>query len=79
LPDEIPLLNGKVILRPDDNGSFDELVLYDRAGGTCILHAEMMDKGVLWIGIYPPGETKRRVVMWIRAKGNKLSVNAQED
>jgi hypothetical protein len=79
MPDEIPLIGGKILLRPDDNGSFDELLLYDRKGGHCIVHAEMMDKGLLWIGIYPPGETKRRAVMWIGAEGNKLSVNAQED
>lgn len=79
MPDEIPLIDGKILLRPHPDGSFDELLLYDHDGGTCILHAEMMDKNCLWIGIYPPGETKRRAVMWIRAKGNKLLVNAGED
>lgn len=71
-------IDEKMELRPRDNGSFDELVMYDKPGGECIVHAEMMDKDCLWIGFYPPGEKDRRVVMWIRAKG-KLFVTAQED
>lgn len=72
------LIDGKVELRPMPDGSFDELVLYDAAGGKCIVHAEMMDNNCLWIGFYPPGEPKRRVVMRIRARG-KLTVSAGED
>jgi hypothetical protein len=72
------LIDGKVELRPHSDGSFDELVLYDAPGGKCIVHAEMMDRNRLWIGFYPPGETERRVVMWIGAKG-KLTISAEED
>lgn len=75
---ETLLLDGKVKLRPDEKGGFDELLVYDKDGGTCFVHAEMMDDNCLWIGIYPPGEKERRVSMWIRARG-KLSINAFED
>lgn len=74
---ETKLIDGKVLLRPREDGSFDELVLYD-ADGKCIVHAEMMDGNRLWIGFYPPGETERRVVMWIGAK-SKLTISASED
>jgi hypothetical protein len=74
---ETLLLDGKVILRPRDTGKFDELILMD--GEDCIVHAEMMDSGCLWIGIYPRGETKRRVDMWIRVKGRNLQVRVEED
>lgn len=71
------VIDGKVELRPRPSGKFDELVLRDKPDGECIVHAEMMDKGCLWIGIYPPGETAgRRVSLWIRAEKGKLSVNA---
>ena len=73
---EVKLLDGKIILRPDDEGKFDELLLLD--GADCIVHAEMMDDNCLWIGIYPKGEIERRVVMWIRSNG-KLTINAEED
>lgn len=72
------LIDGKVELRPMPDGSFDELILRDETGKKCIVHAEMMDGNCLWIGIYPPGEPKRRVVMWIRARG-KLTITAGED
>jgi len=72
------LIDGMVELRPMPDGSFDELVLYDAPGGKCVVHAEMMDTNRLWIGIYPPGEKERRVVMWISAK-SKLTIHAEED
>ncbi len=75
---ETLLLDGKVKLRPDEKGGFDELFVYDKADGTCFVHAEMMDDNRLWTGIYPPGEKELRVSMWIRARG-KLSINAFED
>jgi hypothetical protein len=58
------LIDRKVEIRPDDEGTFDELVLYDKPDGDCIVHAEMM---------------KRRVVMWIRSTKGKLDVRAEED
>ena len=73
---ETKLLDGGIILRPDDEGKFDELVM--KQGGECIVHAEMMDKKCLWIGFYPNGDN-RRVVMWIRADKGRLTVNAFED
>lgn len=75
---ETLLLDGKVKLRPDEKGGFDELFVYDKAGGMCSVHAEMMDDNCLWIAFYPPGEKERRVSVWIRARG-KLSINAFED
>ena len=73
------MLDGRIELRPDDNGDFDELVMKD-ANGVCSVHAEMMDNKCLWIGFYPfPDEPKKRVVMWIRSKGKKLVVNAFKD
>lgn len=71
------LIDEAIELRPHEDGSFDELVL--RHDNECVVHAEMMDKDCLWIGIYPVGEKKRRIVMWIRARGKKLFVTAEED
>lgn len=71
------LIPETALLRPKPNGSFDELVIYGEMG-ECIVHAEMMDDKTLWIGFYPPGDSKKRVVMWISAKG-KLSVRAEDD
>jgi hypothetical protein len=72
------LIENKVAIRLDNAGNFDELLLYD--GQECIVHAEMMDRDTLWIGIYPRGEKERRVMMWIRApRGKKLSVEADEN
>lgn len=73
---EIPLLDGAVILRPDDQDKFDELLLMD--GKECLVHAEMMSDKTLWIGFYPKGR-RERVCMWITAKGGKLVVRAEED
>ena len=70
------LIGGKVELRPDEDGKFDELILRD--GQDCIVHAEMMSDKSLWIGIYPRGEKQRRVCLWIRSNG-KLKVHAAED
>lgn len=71
------LIEGKVMVRPEPNGEFDELFLME--GKECRIHAEMMDRDKLWIGIYPAGEDERRVCMWITAKGRKLIVTAMED
>lgn len=75
------LINGKIELRPDDDGSFDELVMYDKSGRgkTCIAHAETMNDGLLWIAFYPPGEKMSRVCLWIRAKGGKLEIRAYDE
>lgn len=70
------LIEGKVSVRPDDLGGFDELLVYD--GEHCIVHAEMMDDKCLWIGITPKDEPDRRVVMWVNARG-KLRVKTEED
>lgn len=66
----------KVELRPDPDGRFDELI----AEGVASIHAEMMDKDCLWIGIYG-ADGKERWSMWIMAekKGRELAVNAFED
>lgn len=66
----------KVELRPKPGDVFDELI----AEGVSTIHAEMMDKDCLWIGIYGANGEKRWS-MWIRAekKGRRLSVNAFED
>lgn len=72
---EQTLLGGAICLRPNEDGSFDELLMCD--GEKCLVHAEMMDNKSLWIGFYPGGDIPR-VCMWIRAKGN-LTVRAEED
>ena len=74
MPDSTFLLNGKVELRPDDRGSFDELVIME--DGECRVHFEMMSDNTLWIGLYPKGETDC-VHVTVGAKG-KLSIVAHE-
>lgn len=74
---EQKLLDGNIILRPDDDGGFDELLMMD--GEHCLVHAEMMDDGCLWIGFYPKDKPHERVVMWIHVKGRKLEIRAEED
>lgn len=73
---EVNLLGGKVVLRTDDTGEFDELLLMD--DDKCRIHMEMMNDGCLWMGIHPKGE-KDRVVVWVNAKGKKLDVRAEEE
>lgn len=76
------LIDKKVELWPSEDGSFDEFVMFDVAdpnGRQCLVYAEMISDQTLWIGFYPPGETERRVVMWISAKGDKLKITAEED
>ena len=70
------LIIDKVAVRPEPDGSFDELLVYH--DGKCIVHAEMMDDKCLWIGVYPTGEAERRVCVWIRSNG-KLKITAEED
>lgn len=69
------LFGGAVILRPHQDGSFDELVLMD--GTECRVHMEMMRDNCLFIGIYPRG-TRERVAMWIEARG-KLNVRVEKE
>jgi hypothetical protein len=45
------LIPGKVLVRPHEDGSFDELRLY--MDGRCVLHMETMNEKQLWIGVYP--------------------------
>ena len=71
------LIEKCIEVRPNDAGGFDELLMYGD-DGEMLVHAEMMSDGCLWIGLYPPDEPARRVVMWINTKG-KLSVKAEED
>lgn len=52
----------KVIERPADDGSFDELILEEAA--SC--HFEMLDDNVLWVGI-KAGD--KHYVMTISARG----------
>ena len=74
---EQSLLDGRIVLRPHDDGSFDELMMYE--GKRCSVHAEMMSDGYLWIAFYPTDEYAKRVVMWINAKERKLSITAGTD
>lgn len=75
---EVELLNGSVILRPHEDGSFDELLFME--GEHCLVHAEMMNDKTLWISFSPPGyEAGERVVMWVTIKGRKLEISAEED
>jgi len=73
------LLDGRVLLRPDERGEFDELLLFD-ANGNCIVHMEMMDRNSLWIGFSPdPKQPMARVCAWIGSGKSKLTVHAVED
>ena len=75
------LIKDSVSVRPDDDGGFDELMVYETRDGErwCSVHAEMMDDGCLWVGIYPKDASPRRVCMWINAKKGKLRIQADED
>lgn len=71
------LLNGKIELRPDDKGNFDELVTTQ--GVECAVHFEMMSDDCLWIGLYPKGEDRGDAVhVRVIAKGKKLKIFAEE-
>jgi len=65
------LLDGKVEVRFDSDGGFDELVIPEG----CTVHFEMMDKNQLWVGLYPLGDRDECVHMMISCRG-KLSVSA---
>jgi len=69
------LLGGKIVLRPDDRGEFDELLLME--GDDCRVHMEMMSDDTLWIGIYPKDEKNDCVHVTISANG-KLRIVAHE-
>jgi hypothetical protein len=79
---EQSFLGGKVVLRPDEGGGFDELLLME--GDECRVHMEMMDDNNLWIGIYPKGEeygegkNGRSFRVSIGAR-DKLRILAEED
>lgn len=79
-PTQNRLLGGAICLRPNEDGSFDELLMYD--GMKCVVvHAEMMNDKSLWIGLYPGGDIggdTPRVCMWVSANC-KLTVRAKED
>ena len=75
--DEQTFFDGKIAISPDDHGGFDELFMYE--GKRCSVHAEMMHDGCLWIAFYPGEDPTKRVVMWINAKGRKLSITAGPD
>jgi hypothetical protein len=70
------LLDGRIELRPREDGSFDELLMYDDKG-RCLVHFETMSGTCLWGAFYPKGD-RERVVIWINAKG-KLRIRAEED
>jgi hypothetical protein len=69
------LIKKKVMVRPDESGGFDELLLFD--GKKCLVHVEMMDSNRMWIGIYPEG-SKEQVMMWVSAKG-KLRITTEPE
>lgn len=68
---ETTLLNGKVTLRPCDNGDFDVLFCEN-----CSISMEMMDDNLLWIGIRFADE-QYEVHVTVSARG-ALSVVAHE-
>jgi len=72
------VIEDRVQVRPDPDGKFDELMIYDSTGA-CIVHAEMMDAGCLWIGIYPPNDKGQTAAMWVKAKGRKLEIDVGND
>jgi hypothetical protein len=74
---EVHLVQDKVILRPEPDGSFDELLQME--DGECRVHAEMMSDKCLWIGIYPKDSGDRSVAMRISINKGKLSVLAEDD
>lgn len=69
------LLGGKVRVRPDSRGEFDELIVSDDVGLASV-HFEMMDDKTLWIALCPNG-TDEEVHVTVSARG-KLSVAAHE-
>lgn len=66
-----------VEFRRDDDGALDEVVIHPHAKPESV-HFEMMDDDQLWGAIYL-GDGKKRVVLWITAKDNKISYTAEFD
>ena len=73
---ETHLLGGKIILRPDAAGNFDELMLME--GNEPRVHMEVLDDNCLWIEIWPKGEDARRVCVWVNSN-SKLRIRTEED
>jgi hypothetical protein len=65
-----------VILRPRENGDFDELV-----GHGCYVHFEMMHDGCLWCAVeVDEPEGRRKYALWINAmKGKKLLIHCDDE
>lgn len=59
-----------VEIRPNDDGSFDELVVRDAE----LVHAEMMDDDHMWIGIDTAGEPSTHVRFSVYVDKRKLRV-----
>ena len=75
---ETKLLGGRVVLRPDDRGKFDELfVCYPDAPGSAIVHFEMLSDRQLWIGISYADKPDDAVHITVSAK-HKLTVETHE-
>jgi len=71
-------LNDRVVLRPDEKGGFDELMLYDSMGN-CIVHFEMMDRNSLYIGIHPDPTKQSSFSVWIGSGRCNLTVTAEDE
>ena len=73
-PDAPVKLWDGIELRSGGDGKFDELVT---PGTPCIVHAEMMSSGQLFLSLTPVGQdaaNEDRIVLWIDAVRGKLQI-----
>lgn len=59
------------MLRPDQNGRFDELLTMDSE--TCVVHIEMLDRDRFHLGLYPKDRPTRQMQLWIGIESGKLT------
>ena len=60
---------GQIEVRTNDDGSLDEIVMYD-AAGTCIFHLEQMNDQCYWLRFYGD-PSKWELVCNVFVRGNR--------
>lgn len=66
-------LEGAIIVRPDQSGTFDELLMMD--GSACTVHLEMMEPGSRYIGLYPKDRPGEQMQVRVKVESGKLNAS----
>jgi hypothetical protein len=77
-PVPAPRLEPKTIVRPDDDGTPDDIVIDD----VKLFRMERMDDNAWWIGLYfedTPSGAPDRICFWVGAKRAKVDVSVTEE